>query len=119
MGSRVPIYRQVLDQIRQHLGSGVLSPGDALPSVRTLAAQLGVNFNTIAEAYRELSQDGLIALSQGKRAVVTASSRSPTQPGLLVGESNDLRHRLRLLLAEMRGKGISSTAIQAEICCFF
>ena len=57
-----PIYRQIVDQLRQLLAAGTLRPGDPLPSVRQLAADLGVNLNTVAIAYRELAGEGLVKI---------------------------------------------------------
>ncbi len=110
--SSVPIYRQIVDQVRMHIESGALSAGEALPSVRSIATQLGIHFNTAAEAYRELAEEGSIELNQGKRAVVRSSESIPPA---LRAEANSLRRRLRHLVAEMRLKGISSSAIKNEV----
>ena len=58
--SGVPIYQQVMQQIKYLVASGRLQPGDELPSIRTLAEQLIVNPNTIARAYRELETAGVV-----------------------------------------------------------
>ncbi len=110
--STTPIYRQIVGQIRLHLDQGALSPGDPLPSVRSLATQLGVHFNTVAEAYRELAEESLLELTQGKRAILSAPG-SP--PPMLKAEADSLRQSLRHLIAEMRLKGMSATAIQHEV----
>ena len=67
-----PIYRQIVDQLRQLLAAGTLQAGDPLPSVRQLAADLGVNLNTVAIAYRELAGEGLVEIKHGRGARVTA-----------------------------------------------
>jgi GntR family transcriptional regulator len=56
----VPIYQQIVDQIQFRIMSGQLSVGDELPAIRTLAESLRVNPNTVARAYRELENDGLV-----------------------------------------------------------
>ncbi len=112
LASPVPAYRQVVDQLRLHLNAGTLSPGDQLPSVRSLAAQLGVHFNTIAEAYRELAEEGWIDLSHGRRAVVRPLGSGVPIPR---AEQKLLRQRLRQLVAEMRLKGISARAIERDV----
>jgi GntR family transcriptional regulator len=61
-----PIYIQIVDQIRQMVVSGELKPGDQLPTVRQLATELRVNFNTVARAYRVLDEAGLISTQQGR-----------------------------------------------------
>ena len=115
-GSPSPAYRQIMDQIRVHLDSGALKPGDVLPSVRALSMQLGVHFNTIAEAYRQLANEGWIDLQHGRRAVVCA----PARPGPLPAEeANILRQRLRHLLAEMRLKGIEVKVVHQEVKAVF
>ena len=65
-GGKVPIYRQVVDQIRSAIGSGSLTIGDPLPSVRALATELIVNPNTIAKAYSALVNDGVIESQRGR-----------------------------------------------------
>ena len=63
--SRVPIYRQLMDQIRQAIARGRLRPGSRLPSVRVLSRELVVNPNTIARAYTELEREGVLNTRQG------------------------------------------------------
>lgn len=65
-GSPTPIYRQLIDQIRLVVLRGRLTPGDRLPSVRSLAQRLVINPNTVARAYGELARDGVIESQQGK-----------------------------------------------------
>ena len=64
--SELPIYTQIVEQIRRLVANGVLKPGDQLPTVRQLATDLRVNFNTIARAYRLLDEAGLISTQQGR-----------------------------------------------------
>jgi GntR family transcriptional regulator len=64
--SELPIYSQIVEQIRRRLAAGDLSPGDQLPTVRQLAIDLQVNFNTVARAYRLLDEAGLISTQQGR-----------------------------------------------------
>ncbi len=61
-----PIYVQIIEQIRQMVAAGELKPGDQLPTVRQLATDLRVNFNTVARAYRLLDEAGLISTQQGR-----------------------------------------------------
>ncbi len=63
--SGVPIYRQIQDQIRFGIASGLLRPGEQLPTVRALAVELSVNPNTVIRAYNELERDGILASEQG------------------------------------------------------
>lgn len=64
--SGVPIYVQIMDQIKHMIATGELQPGDQLPTVRQMAADLRVNFNTIARAYRLLDEDGVISTQHGR-----------------------------------------------------
>ena len=61
-----PIYIQIVDDLRQQIALGVLPPGEKLPSVRDLAAQLSINPNTIQRAYRQLEMEGWICTVAGK-----------------------------------------------------
>jgi len=61
-----PVYLQLVQQIQQQVAAEELKPGDQLPTVRQLAAELRVNFNTIARAYRILDEAGLISTQQGR-----------------------------------------------------
>jgi GntR family transcriptional regulator len=70
--SGVPVYRQLMDQIKFHIASGVLKPGDELPSTRGLSAELGVNPMTISKAYSYLEREDVIERRPGKPLVVKA-----------------------------------------------
>jgi GntR family transcriptional regulator len=63
--SGVPVYRQIIDQVLGGIASGVLSPGDQLPTVRQVAVDLEINPNTVVRAYRELEIRGVIETQQG------------------------------------------------------
>jgi GntR family transcriptional regulator len=64
--SGIPIYLQVVDRIKQMIANGRLKPGDQLPTVRALALELRVNFNTVARAYRILDENRIISTQQGR-----------------------------------------------------
>ena len=64
--SGIPIYLQVIQSIKERIAGGLLKPGDQLPTVRSLALELRVNFNTIARAYRILDDSGIISTQQGR-----------------------------------------------------
>jgi GntR family transcriptional regulator len=68
--SGTPIYRQIVGQVTQAVASGVLRPGEKLPSVREMAVELAVNPNTIAKAYQELERDGVIETPRGKGSFI-------------------------------------------------
>ncbi len=64
--SGVPIYLQVVERIKERIADGRLKPGDQLPTVRALAQELRINFNTVARAYRILDEAGVISTQQGR-----------------------------------------------------
>lgn len=69
--SGVPVYRQIIDQVRAGVASGALTAGDQLPTVRQLAVDLAINPNTVLRAYRELELGGLLETQQGTGTFVT------------------------------------------------
>ena len=68
--SGVPIFRQLMDQVKLHIASGLLKPGDELPSIRNLSIPLGVNPMTISKAYNLLVHDQILARRPGRPLVV-------------------------------------------------
>ena len=62
----IPIYLQLVDRIKEDIANGKLHRGDQLPTVRSLAQELRVNFNTVARAYRILDESGIISTQQGR-----------------------------------------------------
>jgi DNA-binding transcriptional regulator YhcF (GntR family) len=74
--SGVPIYLQLMEQVKHSIETGALRPGEQLPGIRPLAEELVVNPNTIAKAYRELEHAGVIELRQGAGAFVSAATSS-------------------------------------------
>ena len=68
--SGVPVYRQLMDQIKFHVATGMLRPGDELPSTRALSAELGINPMTISKAYSYLEKDEVVERRPGRPLVV-------------------------------------------------
>jgi GntR family transcriptional regulator len=68
----VPVYRQIIDQVRGGLASGALVAGDQLPTVRQLAVDLEINPNTVVRAYKELELGGLLETHQGTGTFISA-----------------------------------------------
>jgi GntR family transcriptional regulator len=69
--SGLPIYTQIVNQVQTQVAGGILKPGDQLPTVRALAEELRVNFNTIARAYRILDEARIISTQQGRGTYIT------------------------------------------------
>ena len=78
--SGVPIYRQIMDQIRHGIASGRLRPGEQLPTVRALAVELAVNPNTVIKAYSLLEQQGVLASEQGSGTFVAKAPKASLSP---------------------------------------
>ena len=72
----VPIYLQLVEQVKHAIETGALRPGDQLPSIRPLAEELVINANTVAKAYRELERGGIVELRQGAGAFVADTARA-------------------------------------------
>lgn len=105
---RRPIYQQVVDEIKSLIARGDLREGAALPPVRQVAADLGVNLNTIATAYRELQSEGLIVIRHGAGAVV--SSRTSSEK-----TDEELRRPLRSALTQMALAGLARAEIMSIV----
>ena len=86
--SGVPVYRQMMDQIKYYTASGALNTGEQLPSIRELARALSVNPTTVVKAYNELQHEGLIEMRHGKGAFVCEPAAGMAQ--------SELRKALRL-----------------------
>jgi GntR family transcriptional regulator len=76
--SGVPIYLQVIEQVKRSVAVGVLEAGEQLPTVKQLALDLTINPNTVAKAYRELERDGVIETSPGRGSFVKANGVTTT-----------------------------------------
>lgn len=103
-----PIYQQIADGIKELIAQGKLAEGAALPPVRQLAADLGVNLNTIATAYRELQKDGLIVVKHGSGSVV--AERANTER-----TSDELVRSLRTAITELVLAGLPTSKIMRMV----
>jgi GntR family transcriptional regulator len=112
IASSVPAWRQIVNQMRTLVMEGVFKPGDTLPPVRRLALDLGIHFNTVAEAYRALAQEGFLEIVHGHGARVIDRA-AITQAGPDV--TDDFRLRLRELVAGMRARGLSTRKVANEL----
>jgi GntR family transcriptional regulator len=109
--SGTPVLRQIADQLRVLLVEGALPPGAALPPVRRMAVDLGVHFNTVAEAYRQLAAEGWLDLRHGSGARVVER----TAPAASRQDLQDYRQRLRELISQMRAQGVPAARIATEL----
>lgn len=108
--SGVPVWIQIRNHMIFLIRSGQLRPGDTLPTVRELAIQLGVNYNTIHKVYQDLETDGLIISGRGKRSTIAEIDRDelnlPDSPVDVVIEE---------LVRVVRETGISKADVLARI----
>ena len=112
LSAGIPAYRQIVDAVRAHLVNGALQPGDLLPPVRQLAMDLGVHFNTVADAYRVLAEEGWLDLKRRRGAMVLErGAPPPADPAR--GEL--FARRLRELVAEVQAAGVSAPQIIREL----
>lgn len=104
--SRTPIYEQVVAQLEMHIQLGSFSQDQALPSVRSLSLELGVNPNTLQKAYAELERRGLCVSVPGSGRYVTADARErlAARSRLALGELTDL-------VIKLRGAGVTREEI--------
>jgi GntR family transcriptional regulator len=110
-GSKVPIYKQITDQVWQAVSIGKLTVGDQLPSVRALAEQLVVNPNTVARAYTDLTRDGLIESKAGRGVFITQKRKVFTR--------EESRRRLEPLLETAIGEAMSLDFTHEELKLVF
>lgn len=106
--SGVPIYLQLMEQVRHAIETGALRPGEQLPGIRPLAEELVVNPNTVAKAYRELEHEGVIELRQGAGAFVT--DKAPTKK-----DADKLRAAqatVAIAIDKMRARGVTDEEIR-------
>lgn len=87
-----PAYLQIMGQVKRAIATGELKPGDQLPTVRQLAADLRINFNTVARAYRLLDEEGIISTQHGRGTYILAPPSN--------GDTERMRHKQLTLLAE-------------------
>jgi GntR family transcriptional regulator len=108
--SKVPIYIQLEEQIRAHVAAGQLQPGNQLPTIRELAADLRVNYNTIARVYLDLDRDGIISTQRGRGTFVAGV---PDEQEMAHMRREKLRAIVSSALEEARTLGYTSAEIAA------
>jgi GntR family transcriptional regulator len=107
-----PIYLQLVEQIRRLIASGELKPGDQLPTVRQLATDLRINFNTVARAYRLLDEAGLISTQHGRGTYIWEAPSEETTRQLRLQALEELTARY---LSETARLGFSYAEVSATV----
>lgn len=98
---------QIRSQIRELIAIGKLAEGQALPSIRQLAGDLAVHFNTVARAYRRLQDEGLLVIGRGRGVFVKSAPARPSKP--LREVRDELSGRMRKIFVDARLMGLSAT----------
>src|SRR5215510_7692814 len=106
--SGVPIYLQLMEQVKHAIETGALRPGEQLPGIRPLAEELVINPNTVAKAYRELEHEGVIELRNGAGAFVSANAR----PKKLTDTLRAGQALVVTAVEKLRGLGLSEEEIR-------
>jgi GntR family transcriptional regulator len=104
----VPIYLQLMEQVKHAIETGALRPGEQLPGIRPLAEELVVNPNTVARAYRELEHEGVIELRPGAGAFVSASAR----PKRLTDRLRGAQGVVTVAIERLRASGVTDAEIR-------
>jgi len=107
----LPVYKQIFNQIKYLVASGVLAPAEELPPIRALAEQLLINPNTVARAYRELENAGIVF----KRGTVGTFISDTPSPLARRERHRILRQRIDTLLADARHMGVGVDEVKALI----
>jgi GntR family transcriptional regulator len=105
--SGLPVYLQLIEQVKHAIDVGALRPGDQLPAIRRVAEDVVINPNTVAKAYRELEHEGVIELKQGSGAFVAENNRSAR-----VGRVKAARPVLQAALDRLRAAGLTLDEIR-------
>ncbi len=113
LSSPEPLHDQLVGSLRGLIASGKLAEGDELPPVRQLAADLGINLNTVARAYRELTDAGLLASVRGRGTVVIATVERAS--GSQAQDRRRVESGIAAALADAKIAGLTRSAAQALI----
>lgn len=104
--SSIPIYVQIMDQIKHHIATGVLKPGQQLPTIRELAVELTINLHTVAHAYAELEREGFLTIQRGRGTFISDTDHQE--------QLGDLRERTLQTLVESLFVEAMSLGYEAE-----
>lgn len=104
--SKTPVYMQIVEQVERFILSGVLRPGEQIPSVRNLSTELSINPNTIQKAYTELDRLGIIYSVPGKGCFITKEARD-----ILISSKSGLLDELNAIVKELKLAGIEKEKI--------
>ena len=104
--SRIPIYEQIIKSVERYVAVGILKPNEQIPSIRELAASLGINPNTVKKAYTELEQKGVIYVISTKGTFIADKTNEVIERKITEGI-----HDINKIIAELEKLGISKDDI--------
>jgi GntR family transcriptional regulator len=110
--SRMPIYAQIVEQIKAQIAAGQLTPGDQLPTIRQLATDLRINFNTVVRAYLDLEREGLISTQRGRGTFV---ADSPQEEALAQMRDEKMELIVTTALEELFNLGYSRQEVERTL----
>lgn len=108
--SGVATYLQIVQQVKEALRLGTIGIGDQLPTVREVVADLAINPNTVAKAYRELERDGLVIARQGRGTFISSTLAPPS-----IAHYDELRAELERWLQAALATGLDEESVRALI----
>jgi GntR family transcriptional regulator len=108
--SGLPVYLQIVQQVKDALRLGLLDVGDQLPTVREVVAELAINPNTVAKAYRELEREGLVSATPGRGTFIAATLVDSS-----IEYHQELRHALFAWFREAQRAGLDEESVRALI----
>jgi GntR family transcriptional regulator len=104
----MPIYLQLVEQVKHAVETGAMRPGEQLPAIRSVAESLVINPNTVAKAYRELEHDGIVELRQGTGAFIAANARAHRT----AATQRAAQRLVSETIERLRGNGLSDEEIR-------
>lgn len=110
--SGVPIYVQIMDHIKHLIASGILTPGEQLPTIRELAVGLTINLHTVAHAYAELEREGLLTIQRGRGTFIAVPEDNSA---LAQVRDRKLQALVDTLFTEALGLGYSVGEVQRAV----
>ena len=113
LASPVPIHDQLVAGLRGLIASGELAKGDELPPVRQLASDLGINLNTVARAYRDLTDAGLLASVRGRGTIVISTIERANGPK--AEERKRIEHGITAAFHDAKIAGLTRQAVEAIV----
>jgi GntR family transcriptional regulator len=107
--SGVPIYLQIIEQVKRSVALGILQAGEQLPTVKQLALDLTINPNTVVRAYRELERDGVIEIAAGRGSFVRGNGSANSAKTVASDVAGDA---LDIALREVKSLGLSRSDVR-------